>query len=505
MSLRLRRTLKTYDIEASVQSRLLSGILDVSISTYQLTLPPRDREEYWSHKTTDGSRHGASWQNINWLRRPIDERMLQVHFSDRIKLPEASINFADLIYYLGDLGLQTNPEGFLDLAQKGLNALPGTCLVKEIRENSLEKPILVIAKPTIEHPGTLLLRFQNKPSKTLRTGRDLGPEWIRVPAFPATTEPAESKEVNRLEPSKLPEGSQASEVTELTQEKMEQSEQEIVEFVQINRKGIVEKKLLSGINLPIMGNPFWYTYSMLASTARNGHREYNGRPFGFQVRLEILYFSREFVVFIPEYYKAFGDPNGWIELLMQLVSPTKMDAIPSEWTEDWPARKDLHLTRRFEFTADVKMRNRAAQFRRDRQQAFELFRSDPDLFDTILPLEVFTIPVNVWSEVAGECSSYISPLTSHRVPTSQEICVAAISNTSLAMRIADTLMEFRKWFEEDVEPLWLRDDSLNYVHHKVEFICAIIILQFIAEGAGYLATLIDVEECLTKYDPIYLC
>lgn len=112
MRLRLRRTLKTYDIEASVQSRLLSGILDVNVPTYQLTLPPRDREEYWSHKTTDGSPHGASWQNINWIRRPIDEKMLQVHFSDRIKFPEASINFADLIYYLGDLGLRTNPEGF---------------------------------------------------------------------------------------------------------------------------------------------------------------------------------------------------------------------------------------------------------------------------------------------------------------------------------------------------------------------------------------------------------
>jgi hypothetical protein len=426
--------------------------------------------------------------------------MLQVHFSDRIKLPEASTNFADLIYYLGDLGLQTNPEGFWDLAQKGLNALPGTCLVKEIGENSLEKPILVIAKPTIEHPRTLLLRFQNKPSKTLRTDIDLGPEWIRVPAFPATTEPAESKEVNRLEPSKLPEGSQASEVTELTQEKMEQPEQKIVEFVRINRKGIVEKKLLSGINLPIMGNPFWYTYSMLASTARNGHREYNGQPFGFKIRLEILYFSRESVVSIPPQYRD----HKWIELLMQLVSPTKMDAIPSEWTEDSPARKDLHLTRRFEFSADVKMRNRAAQFRRDRQKAFKLFRSNPHLFNTTLPLEVFTIPVNVWSEVAEECSSYISPLTSHRVPTSQEICIAAISNTNFAMRITDTLTDFRKWFEDDAEAPQRTVSSMN-ANQKATFICAIIILQSIAEGAGYLATLIDVEECLTKYDPIYLC
>jgi len=65
MSIRLRRNLKTYDVEASVQSRLLSGILDVKVPTYQLTLPPRENEKYWTFKTTDGSRHGASWQNIN--------------------------------------------------------------------------------------------------------------------------------------------------------------------------------------------------------------------------------------------------------------------------------------------------------------------------------------------------------------------------------------------------------------------------------------------------------
>lgn len=150
------------------------------------------------------------------------------------------------------------------------------------------------------------------------------------------------------------------------------------------------------------------------------------------------------------------------------------------------------------------MHNRTAQFRIDHQQAFELFRSDPDLFDTTLPLEVFTIPVNVWSEVAEECSSYISPLTSHRVPTSQEICIAAISNTNFAMRITDTLTDFRKWFEDDAEAPQRTISSMN-ANQKATFICAIIILQSIAEGAGYLATLIDVEECLTKYDPIYLC
>jgi hypothetical protein len=59
MSFRLRRTLKTYDIEALVNSRLLSGIVDVNIPTYQLTLPSRGRSGYLSLKNTGGSRHGA--------------------------------------------------------------------------------------------------------------------------------------------------------------------------------------------------------------------------------------------------------------------------------------------------------------------------------------------------------------------------------------------------------------------------------------------------------------
>jgi hypothetical protein len=60
--------------------------------------------------------------------------MIQVHFSDQVKLPEASIDFAELIRYLGDLGLRTNPETFWELAQKGLNVRPGTCLIREIGE-----------------------------------------------------------------------------------------------------------------------------------------------------------------------------------------------------------------------------------------------------------------------------------------------------------------------------------------------------------------------------------
>ncbi len=458
----------------------------MNVPTYELTLPPRDSGQYWSFKTTDGSRHGASWQNINWLRRPIDEKMFQVHFSDRIKLPEASVNFAHLIHYLGDLGLQTNPEGFWDLARKGLNVLPGTCLVREIGEDGVEKPIVIVAKQTIEHPGTLLLRFQNKPSKTLKTYKHLSPNWMRVPAYPALTEPAESRNLSKVEEmqsSEVHEGSEAIEGTGDERDERdvedeggeEELEQEIVEFVHISRKGIVEKMLTTGKKFPVVGLPFWFVYSMLASTAHGGHNEYNGRPFGFRIRLNILYFSREAVLY-------FRDNESWRLFYFKLLNVSKMDAIPEEWTEDSSTRRNVHLTKRFELLVDTKLRNRAAELRRSRQQAFRrLYSPDPFriLGDIQIPLEVYEVTTVVWSETARKCRRNIFPLKSDQVPTSQEICIAATSNLDLATMVEFQLKEFLRLFERE------GDFPTNYpmgsgAYGKVIYMCAIIILQSIA-------------------------
>jgi hypothetical protein len=526
MSFRLRRTLETYDIEALVQSRFLSGIIDINVPTYQLSLPPRDNPQYWSHKTTDGSRHGASWQNINWQRRPIDEKMIQVHFSDRIKFPEASINFADLVHYLGDLGLQTNPEGFWDLSQKGLNVLPGTCLVREIGENNVEKPILVVAKPTVEHPGTLLLRFQNNPRMALRTDKDLEPDWISVPAVPEMTESDENKDNNGIQAATSSDSLQVNETSELTRNKLDEKElekiqQEMVKYVRINRKGFLEKKLMSGATLAVVGLPYWFVYAMLASTAQKGHHEYNGRPFGYKFRLEYLYFSREVA------FALGGAPGGrdaafhdWKEFLSEILNATKVNAIPYEWTEDSPARKDIHLTKRFELLIDPKLRNRAAELRRPRQKSFQVVNEievkqiqiqhlgrQVETGNAYIPFEVFSISTASWSKAARYYVHQIYPLTANRVPTSQEICLAAMSNVDLATQVADTIGRFYKWFlgEAEAPDLLLRQDIEGHKYYQVILMCAIIIIQSIADGAPYLAALMDVERCITKWDPVYLC
>jgi len=81
-----------------------------------------------------------------------------------------------------------------------------------------------------------------------------------------------------------------------------------------------------------------------------------------------------------------------------------------------------------------------------------------------------------------------------------------MSNADLASRVADTLTKFYKWFEgegESPDLQLMHDRGVEY--SQVILICTIIIIQSIADGAPYLAALGDVEKCVTKWDPVYLC
>jgi len=57
---RLRRILASYEVEASVYSRLLSGVVKASVPAYQLSVYPRKHDHYWRYVVSDGGKHGAS-------------------------------------------------------------------------------------------------------------------------------------------------------------------------------------------------------------------------------------------------------------------------------------------------------------------------------------------------------------------------------------------------------------------------------------------------------------
>lgn len=481
----LRRILASYDIQTSVHSRLLSGIVEVDVPAYQLSLYPRHMDGYWSHKSVKGAKHGASWQSFNWMRRPTEEKTLQIHFSDRIQLPQSSISFSDLIFYLGDLGIRTSPDGFWELARNGLQVLPGTVLCWQFSRTDMPIPILVIAKPTIEHHGSLLLRFQNIPQKSLRTSADLDPSWIEIPAYMSspTTDPTLSSS-QEIGPTGLP---------------REKPTPPVVSHVRIARKGVVEKRLVDSQTLPVLGLPFWFTYSILACTARGNSHRYDGRPNGYHMRLEILYFARECVIPIGNIAPS------WRNLFTKLLDSENIEAIPVGWTEDSPRRKNAALRKRFELLIDDQLRFRSAHFRRERRGALKLaaegFSEEVEALH--VPVEAFAIMPAVWTEFTTTVSDFLHPLRIHHLPTSQEICLAATSNVELAAKISGLLMVLQKAFEGKGDfSLFAQEPSKS---DMAIFLCAMVVLQSIAEFSPYLAALSDVEACVSKWNPVYLC
>jgi hypothetical protein len=458
------------------------GVVDAEVPAFELAVLPRNNPRYWSFQPIDGSSHGASWRSFNWVARPIEGKTIRLHFSDRLVLPEARTSLRELLYYLGDLGCTTNPEGFWELQQFGLNVIPGTCLAEERMPNGYSVPILVVAKPTIEHRGSLLLRFQNRPSNICRSFYDLAPSWVR------------------LHPT-----SQAMKCQNATFD--EDSKVVIHQHVRIGVKGIFETKLGNSDPIPIYGLSFWFTYCLLASTAKEGTPVYNGRPAGFKMRLGTLYFARECVLPIsgPKYHQK------WYTFFLENLNSTKMARIPLQWTEDSLSRYDKRLSRRFELFIPDGLRTRSAYFRKRRSKAKEFARGDleEEVFDgddqnIYMPLEAFTINPQCWRAISQKATRKLfAPLDTQEPPSSQDICAAACANEQLAEEIASVLLELYSWFKGKRELSTLvsepSHDSMGV------FVCAMIVLEAIADSAGYLASLCDIEDCAGKLQLVYLC
>lgn len=134
--------------------------------------------------------------------------------------------------------------------------------------------------------------------------------------------------------------------------------------------------------------------------------------------------------------------------MLELIDQTKAQSIPAEWTEDSPARSNARLNQRFELGVSDDLRNRAKFVRSRRNETLDFaqkYRGMKRLPFSLeypllrhgeyVPLEVLEVSSALWIQVtSGLDSSCLAPLSSTRVPTSQEICVAAASNQRLAAR-----------------------------------------------------------------------
>jgi hypothetical protein len=256
---------------------------------------------------------------------------------------------------------------------------------------------------------------------------------------------------------------------------------------------------------PVYGVAFWFTYCVLASAVKSGHLAYNGRPAGFKMRLKTLYFSRECALPIV----GAGTHKDWSKFLIENLSQDRVQSIPLPWTLDSIARTDRKLSDHFKLVIEDRLRKRSANFRKVRAQAIErVCVASPngrnDDTDTLyMPVEAFGCHSPSWAAVAQYASpALLAPLHSQHLPTSQEICVAACSNQKLAEGVASFLLEVYSWFIGKMELSVLQVEPT--ADSKVIFICVMIVLDSIAQHAGYLASLCDIEECLSNWKTVFL-
>lgn len=152
-----------------------------------------------------------------------------------------------------------NFNGFWASKQIGLHVLPGTVLVEVMVRNGMH-PILVVAKATIKHPGTLLLRVNSILTPRERTSEDLEPFWVPLQTSSSLPVTETSKETGVLK--EKAEGNNG--------EGDERQESTVADtHFRISHKGIVERRLSNGKLFPIHGLSYWFVYSFLGTCAKS--------------------------------------------------------------------------------------------------------------------------------------------------------------------------------------------------------------------------------------------
>jgi hypothetical protein len=183
-------------------------------------------------------------------------------------------------------------------------------LVERRIEGSLTHPILVVAKPTVEHPGTKLLRFNAIPTACKRTKEDLEPFWIPVPS-PQSDPTSPQIDITASAPLMV-EGT----IGCVREEKSRKERLSGIEkFPETKDYTATDTHLRICASLtrvswrddcqmdntsPCMGthSGSHTPYSFLGTYAGDSRQCYTGQQFGLSIRLENLYIARECVMSI---------------------------------------------------------------------------------------------------------------------------------------------------------------------------------------------------------------
>ncbi|OAL69810.1 hypothetical protein A7D00_5849 [Trichophyton violaceum] len=116
---------------AVTRGSMMSGIVEVELPRYTIT--PLDREEdeeYWKLNPNRSSLIGGSWSYFHWNCLVTGKKLYRIQYKDELLVPQAEIDFDELIGFLLDRGAVPDENGWNMLRTSGLWTPAGTVLLR---------------------------------------------------------------------------------------------------------------------------------------------------------------------------------------------------------------------------------------------------------------------------------------------------------------------------------------------------------------------------------------
>ncbi|KAL9098164.1 MAG: hypothetical protein Q9163_006123 [Psora crenata] len=176
---RIKRKLRANGFtDAATSGSLMSGVVEVSLPRYSIT--PLDRQEdageYWGLNAHPSTLKGGTWTIFNWNCLRTGSRLYRLQYSDDLQIPQAEIDFGELMGFLLDRGAVPDVKGLRMLRTSGLWTPTGTSL---LLSPDTTETVLRVSLPD-DSDGILSLSLQWRNAWDKCDPSLLAPGWMRL-------------------------------------------------------------------------------------------------------------------------------------------------------------------------------------------------------------------------------------------------------------------------------------------------------------------------------------
>ncbi|KAN0085264.1 hypothetical protein V8E54_001731 [Elaphomyces granulatus] len=163
---------------AVLRANLMLGLVEVELP--RCTITPLDRgldSEYWKLNPHHSSIRGGTWSTFYWNNMVTGRKLYRVQYKDELRIPQAEIDFEELVAFLLDRGAVPDAKGWNMLKTSGLWTPTGTALL--LPPAGFHGAALKVALPD-DSDGILSLKVDWQSEWNGRNSASLPPFWMRL-------------------------------------------------------------------------------------------------------------------------------------------------------------------------------------------------------------------------------------------------------------------------------------------------------------------------------------